>query len=153
MLNARFEMQLSFISKGCEKMEYSFHRFPAKSSTSKSLRNSVRADAPRVRRASQLDRSASQQTVLRIAAHYTVLFAIHACVVMLPAVSFYKMNTATKMLRAMRSNPLDWDLAHLQTVARQNDVYWRHEGTSHCVFVRNDGKTLSVPARRPIKPI
>ena len=43
--------------------------------------------------------------------------------------------------------------AQLQTVARQNGIDWRHEGTSHCVFVRNDGKTLSVPARRPIKPI
>jgi len=28
-----------------------------------------------------------------------------------------------------------------------------NQGTSHRVFVRNDGKTLSVPARRPIKPI
>ena len=57
------------------------------------------------------------------------------------------------MLRAMRGNPLDWELAQLQTVARQSGVDWRHEGTSHCVFVRNDGKTLSVPARRSIKPI
>ena len=50
----------------------------------------------------------------------------------------------------MRTNPLNWQLAQLQTVARQNGIDWRHEGTSHCVFVRNDGKTLSVPARRPI---
>jgi hypothetical protein len=63
------------------------------------------------------------------------------------------MNTAAKLLLAMRSNPFDWQLAQLQTVARQNAIDWRHKGTSHCVFVRNDGKTLSVPARRPIKPI
>jgi len=63
------------------------------------------------------------------------------------------MNTAVKLLQAMRNNPLDWQLVQLQTVARQNGIDWRHEGTSHCVFVRNDGKTLSVPARRPIKPI
>ena len=44
-------------------------------------------------------------------------------------------------------------LAQLQTVARQNGIDWRHVGTSHCVFVRADGKTLPVPARRPIKPI
>ena len=25
--------------------------------------------------------------------------------------------------------------------------------TSHCIFVRIDGKTLPAPARRPIKPI
>ena len=30
---------------------------------------------------------------------------------------------------------------------------WRHDGTSHCVFVRADGKTLPVPARRPIKAV
>ena len=63
------------------------------------------------------------------------------------------MNTAAKLLRAMRTNPLNWQLAQLQTVALQNGIDWRHEGTNHCVFVRNDGNTLPVPARRPIKPI
>ena len=63
------------------------------------------------------------------------------------------MNTAAKMLVAMRNNALDWQLAQLQTVARQHGIDWRHDGTSHCVFVRADGKTLPVPARRPIKPI
>jgi len=63
------------------------------------------------------------------------------------------MNTAAELLQSMRRNPLDRQLAQLQTVARQNGIDWRHEGTGHCVFVRNDGKTLSVPARRPIKPI
>ena len=29
----------------------------------------------------------------------------------------------------------------------------RHKGGSHCVFVRADGRTLPVPARRPIKPV
>ena len=64
-----------------------------------------------------------------------------------------KMNTAAKLLQSMRSNPLDWQLAQLQSVARQKGIDWRHQGTSHCVFVRDAGKTLSVPARRPIKPI
>ena len=63
------------------------------------------------------------------------------------------MNTATKLLLAMRRNPLDWQLAQLQTVARQHDVDWRHDKSSHCVFVRSDGRTLSVPAHRSIKPI
>ena len=63
------------------------------------------------------------------------------------------MNTAAKLLQVMRGNPLDWQLAQLQTVARRNGIGWRHVGTSHCVFVRSDGKTLPVPARRPIKPI
>ena len=62
------------------------------------------------------------------------------------------MKTAAKLLLAMRGNPLDWQLAQLQTVARQRGIDWRREGTSHCVFVRADGKTLPVPARLPIKP-
>jgi len=51
------------------------------------------------------------------------------------------------------SQPLDWQIAQLQTVAQQKGIDWRHDGSSHCVFVRSDGKTLPVPARRPIKPI
>jgi len=53
----------------------------------------------------------------------------------------------------MRTNPRDWTLEQIQTVARQHGIGWRHAGSSHCVFVRFDGKTLPVPARRPIKPI
>ena len=63
------------------------------------------------------------------------------------------MNTAAKSLEAMRRNPLDWQLPQLQTLARKNGIDWRHEKSSHCVFIRADGKTLPVPARRPIKPI
>ena len=63
------------------------------------------------------------------------------------------MNAATKLLVAMRRNSLDWQIAQLQTVAKQHGLDWRHDGGSHCVFVRSDGKTLSVPAHRPIKPI
>ena len=63
------------------------------------------------------------------------------------------MTAAAKLLAAMRRQPLDWQLAQLQTVARQHGMGWRHEGGSHCIFVRADGRTLPVPARRPIKPI
>ena len=63
------------------------------------------------------------------------------------------MNTAAKLLEAMRRSPLDWSLADLQTVARQQNIAWRHKSGSHCIFVRADGRTLPVPARRPIKPI
>lgn len=58
-----------------------------------------------------------------------------------------------KQLEAMCRNPLDWRIEQLQTVARQHGIDWRQEGTSHCVFVRADGKTLPVPAHRPIKPV
>lgn len=63
------------------------------------------------------------------------------------------MNAAAKLLVAMRRNPRDWQLSQLQGIARQHGVGWRHEGGSHCIFVRRDGRTLPVPARRPIKPI
>jgi predicted RNA binding protein YcfA (HicA-like mRNA interferase family) len=48
---------------------------------------------------------------------------------------------------------LDWQIADLQTVARQQGISWRHHKSSHCIFVRDDGRTLSVTAHRPIKPI
>ena len=46
----------------------------------------------------------------------------------------------------------------MQTIAKQKNVGWRHSGGSHSggshgVFIRADGRTLPVPARRPIKPI
>jgi predicted RNA binding protein YcfA (HicA-like mRNA interferase family) len=63
------------------------------------------------------------------------------------------MNTAAKLLARMRHHPLDWQIGDLQTVARQHGIGWRHEKSSHCVFVRDDGRTLPVPAHRPIKPI
>jgi len=63
------------------------------------------------------------------------------------------MNTARKLLESMRNNPRDWRLAQLQTVAKQHGLNWRQEGTSHCVFIREDGKLLSVPSHHPIKPI
>jgi len=65
----------------------------------------------------------------------------------------YELNSAAKLLLAMRTNPLGWRLADLQTVARQHGIEWRHGRSSHCVFVRGDGRTLPVPARRPIKPV
>jgi predicted RNA binding protein YcfA (HicA-like mRNA interferase family) len=61
------------------------------------------------------------------------------------------MNTAAKMLAAMQANPRDWRIGQLQTVAKQHGIDWRHDGGSHCVFVRADGATLPVPARRPVK--
>ncbi|MFM7533086.1 MAG: hypothetical protein ACKO5J_11520 [Rubrivivax sp.] len=63
------------------------------------------------------------------------------------------MNTAAKLLASMRQNPLDWQIADLQTVARKHGIEWRHHKSSHCVFIRADGRTLPVPAHRPIKPI
>ena len=62
-------------------------------------------------------------------------------------------NKAVKLLEAMGRNPLGWRIEQLQTVAQQHGIDWRHDGGSHCVFIRADGATLPVPARRPIKPV
>ena len=44
------------------------------------------------------------------------------------------MNTATKLLTAMRQNPNDWAMAKLLTVARQYGMEVRSTGGSHHVF-------------------
>ncbi|MBP9502563.1 MAG: hypothetical protein KBF17_10430 [Candidatus Promineofilum sp.] len=53
----------------------------------------------------------------------------------------------------MQNNPHDWRIESPKTVADAYNIEWRQRGTSHVVFVRSDGRTLPVPARRPIKPI
>jgi hypothetical protein len=62
-------------------------------------------------------------------------------------------HTSAKLLAAMRRNARDWRTAQLQTVARQHGIDWRHHKSSHCIFIRDDGRTLPVPAHRPIKPV
>jgi len=64
------------------------------------------------------------------------------------------MDTATKLLAAMRHNPHDWRMEQLLTVARQFDVEVRNDGGSHHVFahVQVPG-IVTVPARRPVKPV
>ena len=63
------------------------------------------------------------------------------------------MSKAERILAKMRNNPRDWRIDSLITVARAHNIKWRQRGTSHVVFIRSDGQTLPVPARRPIKPI
>ena len=63
------------------------------------------------------------------------------------------MSRADKILERMQNNSQDWRIDDLKTVARAHQIEWRQRGTSHVVFVRADGRTLPVPARRPIKPI
>ncbi len=63
------------------------------------------------------------------------------------------MSTAEKILERMQVNPRDWRIDSLLTVAQAYGIEWRQRGTSHVVFVRRDGRTLPVPARRPIKTI
>ena len=64
------------------------------------------------------------------------------------------MNTAAKLLAAMRQNPNDWAMAKLLTVAKQYAMEVRSTGGSHHVFSHPPVKDpLSVPAHRPIKAI
>ncbi|MCL2872409.1 MAG: hypothetical protein FWF41_05460 [Betaproteobacteria bacterium] len=63
------------------------------------------------------------------------------------------MNAAAKLFSAMKANPRDWRIEQMQTVARQHGISWLQEGTSHCVFTWADGRILSVPAHRPVKPV
>ena len=78
----------------------------------------------------------------------------HACKVLLQAISLTTMNTATKLLNAMRQNPNDWGMGKLLTVAKQHSLEVRSTGGSHHVFSHPSVKdSLSVPAHRPIKAI
>ena len=63
------------------------------------------------------------------------------------------MSAVEKLLENMRNNPKDWRIEQLKTIARAYNIEWRQRGTSHVVFIRDDGQTLPVPANRPIKPI
>ena len=63
------------------------------------------------------------------------------------------MGKVEKILKKMANNSRDWRIDSLKTVARSYGIEWRQRGTSHVVFIREDGNTLPVPARRPIKPI
>lgn len=61
------------------------------------------------------------------------------------------MTKTDKTLARMRANPRDWRIEQVQAIARARSIEWRQQGTRHIVFVRADGRTLPVPARRPIK--
>ena len=64
------------------------------------------------------------------------------------------MNTAAKLLSAMRQNPHDWAMGNLLTLANQHGMEVRSTGGSHHVFSHPSVRDpLSVPARRPIKAI
>lgn len=62
------------------------------------------------------------------------------------------MSKSDKTLAKMRSNPRDWRIEQLKTVADAHGVAFRQPGTSHVTFRHPNGAKLTVPAHRPIQP-
>lgn len=64
------------------------------------------------------------------------------------------MSKAAKLLARMRRNPRDWRIEDLEALASRHGLEARKPGGSHAVFFhRTTGRQLSVPAKRPIKPV
>lgn len=64
------------------------------------------------------------------------------------------MAKSEKLLYKMKTNPQDWRIEQLETIAKQYKVAIRKTGGSHVVFDHPDWiELLCVPAHRPIKPI
>ena len=63
------------------------------------------------------------------------------------------MSKAQKLLAAMENNPLDWQMAQIETVATAYGLTVHRPGGSHHIVRHANGKKISVPAHRPIKPI
>jgi len=53
----------------------------------------------------------------------------------------------------MKANPRDWRIESLRSVADALGLLHRQPGGSHVIFRHPNGAMLSVPVRRPIKPI
>lgn len=63
------------------------------------------------------------------------------------------MTRAAKTLAQMKANPLNWRIESLKSVADACGLDYRQPGGSHVIFRHPNGVMLSVPARRPIKPV
>ena len=64
------------------------------------------------------------------------------------------MSRAAKLLEKMRRNPRDWRIEDLVQVAARQGLQVRNDGGSHYIFsAPGVNLHLSIPSRRPIKPI
>ena len=64
--------------------------------------------------------------------------------------------TAGRMLEKMRKHQIGWRIEDLQCVAAEHFVEWRTPGRggSHVIFSASGVREIvSVPSKRPIKPI
>jgi hypothetical protein len=63
------------------------------------------------------------------------------------------MPNAAKILAKMRQTPLDWRIAHVETVARAFGFTMRKGTTSHVTLSHPAlEEILTIPARKPVKP-
>jgi hypothetical protein len=62
-------------------------------------------------------------------------------------------SNAAKILAGMRRNPRDWRVEDLKVLANSLGIDHDQGGTSHVVFRHPQAGRLSVPAKRPIKPL
>ena len=64
------------------------------------------------------------------------------------------MSRLDKLLADMGNNPRgDWRIEQLKALADRYGVAHRQHGTSHVTFRPPRGSKLTVPARRPVKPV
>jgi len=64
------------------------------------------------------------------------------------------MTKAHKLREKMRHNPRDWRIEDWEALAQRYGFGIRKAGGSHAVFFHiASGRMLTVPARRPIKPV
>lgn len=63
------------------------------------------------------------------------------------------MAKSDKRLQKMKNNPRDWRIEEIQALADSLGIEWIHDGGSHVVFRSPTGSHLSIPSKRPVKPI
>jgi hypothetical protein len=63
------------------------------------------------------------------------------------------MTKVEKLLARMRSNPRDWHIEDLKSLAQRFNVDWRQPGTSHVTFSADGHTPVTIPAHKPVKPI
>ena len=66
--------------------------------------------------------------------------------------TIHGMSKAQKILEAMENNPIDWQIGQVETVAKAFGLTMHSPGESHHIVRSTDGKKVSIPAHRPIKP-
>ena len=63
-------------------------------------------------------------------------------------------SRAEKLFDSMKANPrADWTPDNVRTVVRGYGLTLRQRGTSHAVVTNAEGRHLTVPMNKPIKPV